>query len=127
MDSQKTTPQGVEMANLPDADLLAIMGPDFKRKMETSTQVTAVSTPAEHAASRARRATKLSDLRFSCAAVIITGLAMLSGALYAKIGFGSVQGLLGLGAIALGLVGMVLIYSKRAALLREVNEAAART
>jgi hypothetical protein len=119
--------QGVEMAVLSDTDLLAIMGPDFKRKMETSTEVSAISTPEEHAASRARRASKLADLRFSCAAVIITGLALVGGALYSKVGFGSVQGLMGLGAIALGLVGMVVIYTKRATLLREANAALART
>ena len=114
------------MANLSDADLLAIMGPDFKRLMQNDVEVTAISTPEEHAASRARRATKLSDLRFSCVAVMITGLALLAGALYAKIGFGSVQGLMGLAVIALGLVGMVVIYTKRATLLREAEEARSR-
>jgi hypothetical protein len=118
--------QGVEMAVLSDTDLQTIMGPDFRRKMETSVEVTAISSPEEHAASRARRATKLADLRFSCAAVIVTGLALLGGALYTNIGFGSVQGLLGSAAVVLGLVGMGVIYSKRATLLREANEALAR-
>lgn len=114
------------MAVLSDADLLAIMGPDFKRKMETSVEVSAISTPEEHAASRARRANKLADLRFSCVAVMVTGLALLGGALYTNIGFGSVQGLMGLGAVVLGLIGMAFIYMKRATLLREANEALAR-
>jgi hypothetical protein len=118
--------QGVEMAVLSDTDLLAIMGPDFKRKMESGVEVTEISSPEEHAASRARRANKLADLRFSCAAVIVTGMALLGGALYTNIGFGSVQGLLGLGAIALGIAGMVFIATKRATLLREANAALAR-
>ena len=114
------------MAVLSDDDLQTIMGPDFRRKMESSIDVTAVSSPEEHAASRARRATKLADLRFSCAAVIVTGLALLGGAVYTNVGFASVQGALGSAAVILGVAGMAVIYSKRATLLREADEALAR-
>jgi hypothetical protein len=109
------------MASLSDADLLAIMGPDYKRKMDSSAEVDVNSSKEEHAASRARRANKLADMRFSCAAVMFTGGALIGGALYTKAGIGSVQGLLGSAAVLLAIVGLVIINSKRQAILREAD------
>jgi hypothetical protein len=109
------------MASLSDADLLAIMGPDYKRKMDSSAEVDENSSKEEHAASRVRRANKLADMRFSCAAVMFTGAALIGGALYTKVGIGSIQGMLGSAAVVAAIAGLVFINSKRQALLREAE------
>lgn len=105
------------MARLRENDLRVILGPEFARIMENDVEQKAPTTPEEIRAARQRKASKLSDMRFTMFAVLVAGLGLMFGSWYRQTGF-DVQAICGAVGAAFGLIALFVLTFKRRALVR---------
>jgi hypothetical protein len=106
------------MARLREHDLQVILGPDWARKLESDLEHKEPITPAEKAKARERRATKLSELRFSLFALVAIGCGLLFGSWYNKAGL-DIQAMCGVAAVVVGVVSLFIATVKRRRIVKE--------
>lgn len=104
------------MARLSDEDLQIILGPDFAHKLKADREHAKAVTPEEKAAAARSEASKLADLRFTLAAVVFGGFALMAGSYFNKTGI-DLQAQSGAAGVVFAVVGLFIINAKRRKLL----------